>query len=94
VEPSDELAPQQAELERLLFERVYRHPSLLEKRSAAGNALGAMFDALMGDPQRLPPRYGVIADRDGHPRAVADYLAGMTDRFAWEEYDRPAAKGR
>jgi dGTPase len=36
--PSDELAPQQAELERLLFERVYRHPSLLDKRLAAGNA--------------------------------------------------------
>lgn len=94
VRPSDELAPQQAELERLLFERVYRHPSLLDKRSAAGEALGAMFDTLMGDPPSLPARFGKIAAGEGHPRAVADYLAGMTDRFAWEEHDRLAAKGR
>jgi dGTPase len=91
VGPSDELAPQQAELERLLFHRVYRHPSLLEKRSTAGNALGAMFDALVDDPPSLPVHFGVVAAGEGHPRAVADYLAGMTDRFAWEAFGRLAA---
>jgi dGTPase len=94
VRLSDDLAPQQAELERLLFARVYRHAELLQKRNSASAALAAMFDLLVSEPARLPPKYAAFAARDGLPRAVADYLAGMTDRFALEECDRLTSAGR
>jgi dGTPase len=94
VRLSDELAPQQAELEQLLFARVYRHADLLQKRTSASAALAAMFDCLASEPARLPPKYAAFAAGDGLPRAVADYLAGMTDRFALEECDRLTSAGR
>ncbi len=91
VGASADLAPQQAELERLLFERVYRHPALLDKRDYAGHALGEMFDRLTAGVQPLPAKFAANVARDGLPRAAADYLAGMTDRFAWEEFSRMGA---
>jgi dGTPase len=87
---STELAEQQSELERLLFERVYRHPTVLEKRRDATTALGEMFDSLLAGEQPLPEKFAGTASAEGRPRAVADYLAGMTDRFAWEEFHRAA----
>ena len=86
--PSPEMAPQKLELERLLFEHVYRHPTVLEQRSVAGRALREMFERTVADPQRLPEQFAAVAQRDGLPRAVADYLACMTDRFALEEHRR------
>lgn len=88
---SSELAEQQAELEQLLFGRVYRHPTVLAKRIDATTALGEMFDTLVADEQPLPAKFEEVAATEGRPRAVADYLAGMTDRFAWEEFARIAA---
>jgi dGTPase len=47
-----------------------------------------MFATLANDPSRLPQKFRDFSARDGVPRAVADYLAGMTDRFALEEHAR------
>lgn len=84
---SAELSEQKAELQRLLFERVYRHPLVLEQREYAGGALREMFAAVLAEPARLPAKYHGVAEREGLPRATADFLAAMTDRFALEEYD-------
>jgi dGTPase len=91
--PSDEIAPQQRELEQLLFARVYRHPELLRKRAEASEALATMYDSLLAEREPLPPKFAALAAQDGLPRAVADYLAGMTDRFALDEYSRIAGSG-
>jgi dGTPase len=91
--PSDEIAPQQKELEQLLFARVYRHPSLLRQRGEASEALATMYDWLFAEREPLPPKFAALAVQDGLPRAAADYLAGMTDRFALEEYGRIAGSG-
>jgi dGTPase len=88
---STEMAGQKAELQTLLFERVYRHPLVLEQRAYAGDALRAMFHAIVADPESAPTSLLAAARRDGLPRAAADYLAGMTDRFALEEYARLSA---
>jgi dGTPase len=85
---SPEIAEQQAELEALLLEQVYRHPTLRDQRAYAARALREMFDALMAHPERLPLKFASIADLEGLPRAAVDYLSGMTDRFALEEHDR------
>jgi len=49
------------------------------------------FETLIRTPSRLPAKFRQIAEREGVPRATADYLAGMTDRFAFEEHRRLTA---
>jgi dGTPase len=84
IAPSEEMAPQKIELERLLYQRVYRHPTLLRQRRLAAELLAGMFAHYARDPRQLPASYAAIIECDGVPRAVADFLSGMTDRFAME----------
>ncbi len=92
VQPSAELAEKKIELEQFLFDKVYRHPGVLAKRSEAQAALRETFYALLAKPQLLPAKFGRLAVQEGVPRASADYLAGMTDRFAIEEHRRLVAE--
>jgi dGTPase len=86
--PSLELADMKLGLERFLFKEVYRHPDVLVKRRYGQQALRETFIALVNRPEALPGKFARLAERDGIPRATADYLAGMTDRFAFEEHAR------
>ncbi len=88
IQPSDELAEKKSELEKFLFDNVYRHPGVLVKRRDAQQALRESFAAIVANPQKLPAKFRRLADREGIRRAAADYLAGMTDRFAFEENKR------
>ena len=92
IEPGPELAVQKIELERFLSERVYRHPQLLAVRRAAQEMLSAMFTGYLARPELLPPGYRARAAQVGWPRSVGDYLAGMTDRYAQQEYNRLFAR--
>ncbi len=78
---SPELAGERGELERYLFDAVYRHPRLMRVRQAASDRLHELFEGLVRRPERLPLRFRGRASETGVPRAVSDYLAGMTDRF-------------
>lgn len=88
IQPSDALGEKKTELEKFLFDKVYRHPGILEKRRKAQQALRESFASLVADPQKLPAKFRRLADREGVRRAAGDYLAGMTDRFAFEEHKR------
>ena len=88
VAPSDELAPLKKELESFLYDRVYRHPLVMSQRVLAQDALRQMFAGYLERPELLPRKFQARAERDGLPRSVCDYLAGMTDRFAWHEFQR------
>ena len=87
VRPSAELAEQETELKRFLFDRVYRHPDVMAVRQRAQEWLEEMFEGYLADPVLLPGRYREIGDQNGLPRAVGDYLAGMTDRFAQQQLE-------
>jgi dGTPase len=91
VHASPALADLKQGLERFLIERVYRHPDVLSKRRDSQQALREMFRTMVNDPDRLPGKFREFTARDGVPRAVADYLAGMTDRFALEAHARLTA---
>src|SRR6185437_8215630 len=88
IEPSQELAAQKLELEKFLAERVYRHPQLLSVRRAAQEMLSAMFAGYLARTELLPASYQIRAAQVGWPRTVGDYLAGMTDRYAQQEFNR------
>ncbi len=83
---SDLVAQERAELEAYLFDAVYRHPRLMQVRQDASDRLRELFDALVQNPERLPLRFRLRAGEVGRNRAVADYLAGMTDRFCNSQY--------
>ena len=78
---SPEIAVEREELEKFLFERVYRHPRLLTVRKSAEDRLDALFQELTKTPGRLPLRFRMRAEQIGVHRATGEYLAGMTDRF-------------
>ncbi len=88
VAVSPELAELKHQLEQFLRERVYRHPNVLAHRRQGQAALEAMFDGYVGRRELLPERFGRRAVTAGLRRTVGDYLAGMTDRYAWREFER------
>ena len=77
-----------SELEAFLFERVYRHPTVLAERAVAGDALREMFTRYYEQPESLPKVWHRRVGSAGVGRTVCDFLAGMTDRFALEEHRR------
>ncbi len=83
---SDAMAPLQAELGRFLLGRFYRHFRVMRMQAKAERCVTRLFSAFVKDPRQLPPDYQSWAEREGVPRAVCDYVAGMTDRYAQDEY--------
>ena len=88
VAVSPELDELKRELERFLFERVYRHEQVVRHCRLAQQRLGEIFSLLVADPGRLPPRYRTRAEQLGAAQSVGDYIAGMTDRYFEQEYER------
>ncbi len=82
-------------LKAFLREHVYRHYKVRRMTSKAGRVVGALFDAFFNDPTLMPDEHRGAGERlerahgtAGRARAVADYIAGMTDRYAILEHRR------
>ncbi len=84
---SPAMTAQKRELEEFLFTRVYRHPSLVDTRSKAQRKLRRMFHAYCRNASSLPRKFQQRSDQVGIYRAVADYLAGMTDHFCLHQHE-------
>ncbi len=84
--PSPSLAEQKRELEKFLYQRVYRHPHLIFVRERAQLRLRKMFDGYVRRPELIPAKYQYRIARDGIGRTVADYIAGMTDHYCEEMF--------
>ena len=67
---------------------MYRHPDVRKVRDRADAIVRRLFTAYMSDPSAMPPDWAAKAGQGGRARAVADYIAGMTDRFAIAEHVR------
>jgi dGTPase len=75
------------DIKAFLIARMYRHPSVRKVRGEADAIVRRLFEAYMSDPSAMPPEWAAKAD-GARARAVADYIAGMTDRFAIAEHAR------
>ncbi len=89
---SEPLRPQLRELKRFLRDNLYHHYQVLRMTDKAKRIVKDLFAAFMGDPRLLPPEYLARARADT-ARAIADYIAGMTDRYAMKEHRRLFAVG-
>ena len=85
VKMSDTARAQTTELKRFLFLELYRHPRVTQMTTLARTVVVELFAAYRAQPAQMTPEYATAQDR---PRAVADYIAGMTDRFALREHQR------
>jgi dGTPase len=88
---SDTMARHDKALKQFLFERMYRHYRVNRMSSKARRILNELFQLLLAEPQCLPTEWRLQADSSGTAdtaRVVADYIAGMTDRFALDEHAR------
>jgi len=74
-----------SELKRFLFANLYRHEQVQATRGRAERVLRDLFQTYFADAAQLPADF---ADSEDHARACADYIAGMTDRFALREHER------
>jgi len=83
------------QLKQFLFRNLYRHSQVMQTTDLAKQVVRDLFDAYTNAPDELPESFGVrtLAVPDGQPqdtppvvRVVADYIAGMTDRFASREH--------
>ncbi len=84
---SDALRQEADTLKKFLFENLYRHYQVMRMTNKARRIVRELFTAFLQEPRLLPPDY-----RHGDPvnqaRAISDYIAGMTDRFAIREHHR------
>ena len=73
------------QLKRFLFSQLYRHPQVMDTTDRARQVVQELFTAYLGEPGQMSEGFAEAANRQ---RAVADYIAGMTDRFAIREHAR------
>lgn len=78
-------------LKHFLFHQLYRHDQVMQTMVAAQQVVRELFSAYMQQPQLMKPRFAQRAQQaptiTDHARAVADFVAGMTDRYAAKEYE-------
>lgn len=74
------------DLREFMFERVYRNPVAKGEESKARHIICSLYEYYVKNPQKLPDSYAAQLDFDGIPRAVCDYIAGMTDKYAIFKY--------
>jgi dGTPase len=82
---SDAMRAQSTALKKFLLENLYRHPQVTAKTSQARRVVQELFGAYMNDLSQMPADFAARSDA---ARSVADYIAGMTDRFAAREHER------
>ncbi len=73
-------------LKTFLYDKLYRHPRVMRMERKAIRIITALFEAYTEEPRQLPyPEQAQLEERSLH-RVVCDYIAGMTDRYALQEY--------
>jgi dGTPase len=84
---SERIRQEQVELKQFLHAHLYRHYRVCRMSTKARRIVTDLFNAFLAEPQLLPPEFQDRA-REDRPRAIADYIAGMTDRYAIVEHRR------
>jgi dGTPase len=82
---SADMKARSGELKKFLFAQLYRHPQVMHTTGQAQQVVRELFDAYVTQPAEMPTDFAASADLH---RSVADYIAGMTDRFALREHER------
>jgi dGTPase len=92
---SEAMRSQSQDLKRFLFRNLYRHPQVTDTTGRAKQVVRDLFAAYLAEPNEMKPRFAARAQAVGgaegqahRARVVADFIAGMTDRYAGREHAR------
>lgn len=84
---SPEMRGLQDELKQFLLQNLYRHYKVMRMAVKSRRVIHELFDAFLDEPRLLPPDHR-FKDANRQARGIADYIAGMTDRYAIKEHRR------
>ena len=76
------------ELKRFLMTRMYKNQRVVKLEKSARKILNGLFQLYIAEPEKLPEHVRKLEGIDGRHRMVCDYVAGMTDRYAMQQYER------
>ena len=85
---SQSTAERNRELKNFLWNRLYSHYKVVRMRIKAERFLTMLFESYLVNPSLLPANYQDRFEIHGRERVICDYIAGMTDRYALDEYKR------
>jgi len=85
---SSEMEEKRAPLRNFLYERLYNHYRVVRMAEKAKRIVGELFNVYLSQPTQLPSEVQNRIKTDGVKRAIADYIASMTDRYAQDEYKK------
>ncbi len=85
---SPALSRKREELRDFLKEKLYRHYRVVRMTDKAKRFIRALFEVYLSRPEQLPPGSQRRLKSEGAPRVICDYIAGMTDRYAQDEYKK------
>lgn len=88
IEPSQEVQEKKVELEKFLYQNVYRHERLIRMRQEAQSRIQKLFEIYAADKSQFPVKYQPRAEKIGIKRMAGEYIAGMTDRFFEQTFER------
>ena len=85
---SEEMHQRNRELKDFLYKNLYRHPRVVRMAVKAERIISDLFEGYSAEPEMLPYQVQSNVAKKGLGRAVCDYIAGMTDRYAIEEHNK------
>jgi len=88
VDFGKEMGEKRAILRKTLMDKLYRHYRVVRMSNKAARFLKSLFEIYCNSPEQLPPQAQAKLNERGKHRAICDYIAGMTDRYALDQYKR------
>jgi dGTPase len=85
---SEEMHHRNRQLKDFLYAKLYRHYRVMRMAVKAERIISDLFQAYLTEPAILPPHVQGLIEERGRERTVCDHIAGMTDRYAIEEYQK------
>ena len=85
---AEEMNEKNIELKRFLMARMYKNQRVMKLEKSARKILSGLFHLYIDDSHKIPEHVRKLEDMDGRHRMVCDYVAGMTDRYALQQYER------
>ena len=85
---SDDMRAHMSALKKYLMDTLYRNHLVMRNTLKAERIIAALFDTFINEPRILAPDYQIQGNPTAQARRIADYIAGMTDRYAMKEYAR------
>lgn len=85
---SEDMTERETKLKQFMYDNMYRHYRLIRMAEKAERIISTLFNSYIENPSQLPPQYFSRTHDEDKYIVVADYIAGMTDRFAGQEFKK------